>query len=55
LETLDLSYTAVSTEQKVLAHMPALRCVKVAARARGVVYGSATHLLWGHSSRFEED
>jgi hypothetical protein len=21
----------------------------------GVVYGSATHLLWGHSSRFEED
>jgi Leucine-rich repeat (LRR) protein len=55
LETLRLVGTGVVTEQQVLARMPALRCVKMFSGYAGVVYGSATHLLWGHSSRFEED
>jgi hypothetical protein len=51
LEVLDLSQTRVSTEQAVLAHMPALRCVMVSAYASAAeVCGSATHLCYGGGS-----
>jgi Leucine-rich repeat (LRR) protein len=51
LETLDLHGTEVSTEQQVLAHMPALRCVRVSPWNAARVYGGAAHLHFGHSSR----
>jgi Leucine-rich repeat (LRR) protein len=51
LEVLDLHGTAVATEQEVLAHMPALRCVRVTPCNRCAVYGKASHLHFGDSSR----
>jgi hypothetical protein len=45
---LDISRTLVYTEQAVLAHMPALRRVKLQLRANPAkVFGSATHLCYG--------
>jgi hypothetical protein len=51
LELLDISSTQVSTEQAVLALMPALRCVRVSPDASAAeVFGSATHLCFGGGS-----
>jgi Leucine-rich repeat (LRR) protein len=55
LEALDLGSTGVVTQQQVLAQMASLRCVKASQRQAKVVYGAATHLHWGHSTRLEED
>lgn len=53
LEVLGLEGTGVATEQKVLARLPALRYVDVWFRSAREVYGRATHLHLGHSSRLE--
>jgi Leucine-rich repeat (LRR) protein len=53
LEILDLSDTEITTEQQVLAQLPALRCVALPGDAPAAeVYGAATHLHWGHSDRW---
>jgi hypothetical protein len=48
LELLDITYTEVFTEQPVLAHMPALRRVKLHPQASvAEVFGSALYLCYG--------
>jgi Leucine-rich repeat (LRR) protein len=55
LELLDVDKTGITTQQQVLAEMPALRCVKLpAAVSPAVMYACAPHLHWGSSKRFIE-
>jgi Leucine-rich repeat (LRR) protein len=59
LSAMDVSGTGVQCEQEVLAHMPALRCVRlVSCLDKGVlqvpskrVFSKAPHLHFGHSRR----
>jgi Leucine-rich repeat (LRR) protein len=53
LEALGLSHTSVTSEQEVLAHMPALRFVRLSRGYEQRVLAQAPHLHFGHSSRLD--
>jgi Leucine-rich repeat (LRR) protein len=55
LEVLDLRGTGVTTQQEVLGHMPNLRWVALDQQVSlSKVGGSATHLVFGHNSRWDD-